>query len=346
MLLKDERFDAETREQLEMICRNVELETWLIDDLLDVTRIEVGKVELDRRPIELGAAVRRVTETCKPDAAAKNLEMVVDLPSSPLWVKADPARLQQIVWNVIKNAIKFTPEGSVVRVIAKGEEAGFALVQVIDSGIGIEPSRMGRIFNAFEQADETITPRFGGIGVGLTISKALVELHGGTISVRSDGEGKGATFDVRLPLAAPESAAVKDGQPDASATADLISTEEASRSMRILLVEDHADTARVMARLLRSQGHQVTHASDVATSSKLLSENKYDLLISDLGLPDGNGWEIMRGLRGRGSNLPGIALSGYGQDADIQNSLEAGFCAHFTKPVNISALMAKIREVA
>jgi PAS domain S-box-containing protein len=345
MLLEDPRLDADVCEQLEMICRNVQIETRLIDDLLDVTRIDLGKVELDRRPVELGAVVRGVTETCKPETIAKKLEMTVDLPKAPFWVDGDVARLQQVFWNVIKNAIKFTPPGGLVEVRGTSEEDGYAHVQVVDRGIGISPALMGQIFNAFEHADGSITRRFGGMGLGLAITKALVELHGGTITARSDGDGKGTTFDVRLPLASVAAVQAMAAKPRISTTADKSTPEQPLRSMRILLVEDHIDTARIMSRLLRNDGHKVDHAADVASALRLLAEKEFDLLVSDLGLPDGNGWDIMRGLRERGSNLPGIALSGYGQDADIRNSLDAGYTAHLTKPINIGVLMTKVREI-
>lgn len=341
-LVKDPRLDDDVREELEMICRNVELETRLIDDLLDMTRVELGKVELDRRQVELGATLRRVIETCNPDILAKNIDVVMDYSEPVFWVDADGARLQQILWNVIKNAIKFSPANSVIKIFVLRDHEGFALVRVIDSGIGIDSAQLGHIFNAFNHGSDAVNRRFGGVGLGLAIAKSLVELHGGTISVLSDGEGKGATFDVRLPMALHQPIPAKETRRLTPGTAEVPLPE---RPLRILLIEDHADTAKIMARMLRKQGHAVDHALDVATSLKLLKEKEFDLLVSDLGLPDGNGWDIMRDLRGSGSNLPGIALSGYGQDADIQNSLDAGYCAHFTKPFNIGTLLAKIQEV-
>ena len=206
---------------------------------------------------------------------------------------------------------------------------GFVVAEVTDSGVGLEPAALGRIFNAFEQADRSITKKFGGLGLGLTISKAMVELHGGTISAQSSGKGKGATFTVRLPLSAGGVERVREA-PVGIAEVGALGT----RGLRILLVEDHGDTARIMSRLLRAQGHTVEHAGDVATALKLAGEQTFDVLLSDLGLPDGSGLDIIRGLRARGLEWPGIALSGYGMEEDVRRSREAGFVAHIIRIPN------------
>ena len=188
---------------LEMIRRNVEMEARLIDDLLDVSRIARGKIELNRSPVELCKVIQRAVEVCKPDIEARRLEFGVDLgPAAPYWIDADVSRLQQVFWNLLKNAIKFTPHGGCVGIRCRPNE-GHVLVEVNDSGIGIEPEALTRVFNAFEQAEQSIARQFGGLGLGLAISKALVEMHGGTISARSEGRNKGATFLIRLPLTAP-----------------------------------------------------------------------------------------------------------------------------------------------
>ena len=195
--------DPAVRETLEMVRRNVEMEARLIDDLLDVSRIARGKIELSRSAVELCTIIQRAVEVCKPDIEARRLNFGVDLgPAAPYWVEADVPRLQQVFWNLLKNAIKFTPHGGCVGIRCRpsGEHV---VVEVNDSGIGIEPEALSRIFNAFEQAERSITQQFGGLGLGLAISKALVEMHGGQIEAYSEGRDKGATFRVRLPLAAP-----------------------------------------------------------------------------------------------------------------------------------------------
>ncbi len=196
-----------------MIRRNVELEARLIDDLLDVSRIARGKVELSRVVVELCTVIQRAVEVCRPDIEARRLHFGVDLgPAAPYWVKADVARLQQVFWNLLKNAIKFTPQGGCVGIRCRPSER-HVVVEVNDSGIGIERAALSRIFNAFEQAERSITQQFGGLGLGLAISKALVELHGGHIEVHSEGRNQGATFRVRLPLCG------APAQPQASAPA-------------------------------------------------------------------------------------------------------------------------------
>jgi len=341
MLRDDPRFDADTREHLDVICRNVELEVRLIDDLLDMTRIERGKVELDKKPVELGTVIGQAVDVCTADIEARKLEFGVDAPDGPYWVEADAARLQQVFWNLLKNAIKFTPVGGCVGVRCRKDGDGQVMVQVSDSGGGIEGEALGRIFNAFEQAERSITRQFGGLGLGLTISKGLVEMHGGSIHAHSEGKGKGASFTVRLPLLPAEAVVgLAPMTPEASLPA------APTRPLRILLVEDHGDTARIMRRLLEADGHGVRTAADVAMALQLVAEHPFDLLVSDLGLPDGSGIDLMLAIRAKGLTFPGIALSGYGQERDIQQSRKAGFVAHLTKPVSLRRLEDAIARFA
>ena len=329
--------DPKVRETLEMIHRNVEMEARLIDDLLDVARVARGKVELKRTPVELSTVINRAVEVCTPDIEARRLHFGVDMgPDAPCWVNADVARLQQVLWNLLKNAIKFTPHGGCVGVRCRQNE-NHVIVEVNDSGIGIEPEALPRVFNAFEQTERSITRQFGGLGLGLAISKALVEMHGGTVSAHSEGRDKGATFQVRLPLTVPA------GQPEVRAP--IAAPRRALRPLRILLVEDHGVTAKMMQMVLTEEGHTVETAGDVETALELANRNNFDLLLSDLGLPDGSGHELMRQLRERGQEFPGIALSGYGQEEDIQRSREADFAAHLTKPASREAVVDTIAAV-
>ena len=328
MLQKDGRFDADTHEQLEVIRRNTELEVRLIDDLLDVTRISRGKVAMDMHPVELGVIIQRAVEVCQADIEARKLKFSVDAAASFV-VDADAARLQQVFWNLLRNSIKFTPAGGSVSIRCRRDGKDHVLVEVIDTGIGIEADVLPRLFNAFEQAEMSITRRFGGLGLGLNISKVMVEMHGGTISAHSDGRNRGATFRVSLPLLA---AGVAPAPPTPQ------DQPECVRPLRILLVEDHGDTARIMQRLLSADGHKVETAADVTSALKLAGGQTFDLLLSDLGLPDGTGLDLMRALRAQGSTLPGIALSGYGQEQDIVQSRGAGFAAHLVKPVDLPQL--------
>ena len=337
MLQDDPNLNPRVRETLEMVRRNIEMEARLIDDLLDVTRIARGKIELTRSAVELGTVIQRAVEVCKPDIEARKLHFGVDMgPALPFWIDADVSRLQQVFWNLLRNAIKFTPHGGCVGVRCRLDGTQ-VVVEVNDSGIGIEPEALSRIFNAFEQAELSITRQFGGLGLGLAISKALVEMHGGQIDALSEGRDKGSTFRVRLPLTRPVV------QPEVSPPA--VRPQRAVRPLRVLLVEDHGVTAKLMKMVLTTEGHTVEMAGDVATAVQLAGRQAFDLLLSDLGLPDGSGHDLMRQLRERRHTFPGIALSGYGQEEDIRRSYEAGFIAHLTKPASREAIVEAIATV-
>jgi len=341
LLARDAELPDRYRDDVETIWRNVNLEARLIDDLLDVTRIIRGKVELDKRPVDLGGVIRLAVEVCMPDVEARQLHLGVDPgPDGPYVVHADATRLQQAFWNLLKNAVKFTPHGGCVGVRCR-REAGDVVVEVTDSGQGMTADLMPRVFTAFEQGERSITRQFGGLGLGLTITKGLVDMHGGTVEAHSDGVGKGSMFRVRLPLADAALPANAGGRPGGAGGAPV----PAKRALRILLVEDHGDTARIMKRLLQMDGHEVRAAGDVATGLEMALGEAFDLLISDLGLPDGSGVDLMRRLRASGSKLPGIAVSGYGQEEDIRRSREAGFAIHLTKPTSPDRLAESIAAV-
>ena len=274
-------------------------------------------------------------EVCRPDIEARGLQFSVDFGEPSLyWIEADPARLQQVFWNLLRNAVKFTPQGGCVgvRCRAQGDQV---TVEVRDSGIGIDREALPRLFNAFEQAERFITQQFGGLGLGLAISKALVEVHGGSIEGHSDGKGQGATFRVRLPLAAP----LCTLRPSSAAA----STPGGHfHPLRILLVEDHGITAQMLKMALAEEGHEVETTGEIAAALSLVNQQTFDLLISDLGLPDGSGHDLIRQLRSQGYTFPGIALSGYGQEADVQRSYSAGFVAHLIKPTSREQLIEAI----
>ena len=282
--------------------------------------------------MDLCTVIDRAIEVCKPEIEARGLAFGVDVgPGALHWVDADASRLQQVFWNLLKNAIKFTPQGGCVGIRCQ-PDGGYVFIEVSDSGIGIEPESLSRIFAAFEQADRSTARQFGGLGLGLAISKTLVEMHDGTISVHSEGRDKGAAFRVRLPLCAPADQAEESAPP----------RQHALRPLHILLVEDHGVTAKMMRMVLTAEGHSVESAGDVATAIQLANQHAFDLLVSDLGLPDGSGHDLMRELRARGYKFPGIALSGYGQEDDIQRSRKAGFAAHLTKPASREAVIEAV----
>jgi two-component system CheB/CheR fusion protein len=342
-----------------MIQRNVELEARLIDDLLDLTRIARGKLELHRQEIDARRVIEHALATAERDLAAGGLHLEVRLTAADHRIWADAPRLTQVFWNLLSNAVKFTPEGGTITVESwlDGSPGGFRelVVAVRDTGIGIEPEVLPRIFEAFEQTDRRITRRFGGLGLGLAVSRAIVDLHGGRLTAESEGRGRGASFTVRLPVASVrgdlEETGVWFSRPRQAVSAPAPTAEGVDRPLHILLVEDHEDTAEAMADLLRLMGHEVTVATSVAaalTAARAAQDGagrRLDLVVSDLGLPDGSGQDLMRELAQR-YRLRGIALSGYGMEEDVRRSHESGFLRHLTKPVDLQMLKAAIRQVA
>jgi CheY-like chemotaxis protein len=321
---------------LDIIRRNVELEARLIDDLLDLTRIERGKLQLNSEVVDVAALLENVLDICAPEIAAKRLIVTTDLRAPQHHVQGDSARLQQVFWNLIKNAVKFTPEGGEVTIAASNDTTGRLGVTIADTGIGIAPDFLLRIFNAFEQGERTINKRFGGLGLGLAISRTLVDLHGGHLTAASDGEGRGASFTVDLPTVPRADLPGRDQESP-------VEGARSGRGVKVLLVEDHIDTRNVMRMFLEQRGYDV-RVADGVTSALAAADEPFDLLISDIGLPDGSGLDLIRALSARGP-VKGIALSGFGMDADLQRSREAGFLRHLTKPVNGAVLQEVIESI-
>jgi len=333
---------AKLREALEVIRRNVELEARLIDDLLDVTRIAKGKLQLTLEVVDVHEVLRRAYEICREEVANKSLETKFQLNAEEAYVEGDPARLQQIFWNLIKNSVKFTPESGCITISTSNPRAEEIEIRVADTGIGIEPNKIGKIFNAFEQGQTSITRRFGGLGLGLAISKAMVDAHRGKIRVESPGKDKGATFVVRLKTV-PAPVVVPNGA-DGKEPAIVETARIPSRKHRLLLVDDHVDTCTGMKMMLERRGYDISvaYSADQAVEKARLED--FDLLISDIGLPDRTGYELMSELR-ESKGLPGIALSGFGMEADVTKAHEAGFAEHLTKPINLDRLESAIRRL-
>ncbi|HEY8665633.1 MAG TPA: ATP-binding protein [Tepidisphaeraceae bacterium] len=338
-LEQDHSLARSLRADIGVIRRNIELEARLIDDLLDLTRIARGKLQLHPQALDVHVLIRNVMEICRSEIIAKELTVRVELNSVHPNISADSARLHQVLWNLVKNAIKFTPEGGEIA-IRSGDADDRVRVEVTDTGIGIEPRILPQIFDAFEQGDTSITRQFGGLGLGLAISKALIVAHKGTLVATSAGRDKGATFSLELPTTM-ESPAVGAGGAALPAKSP---PRPLAVPLRLLLVEDHADTARIMSRLLRSFEYEVQTADSVQSALRCAQKSKFDLVISDLGLPDGSGLELMHQLREM-YQMKGIALSGYGMEEDVRKSIEAGFIAHLTKPINVQFLQATIRDL-
>ncbi len=316
---------------LEIIRRNVELEARLIDDLLDITRISHNKLQLTPEVTDAHQVIERALEICQKDIASRGLTVQVRFDAAQHYVRADPARLQQVAWNLIKNAVKFTGEGTGIEITTRNEGETFQL-EVRDHGLGIAPERLQKIFKAFEQGESSITRRFGGLGLGLAISRAMMVAHGGTLTAQSDGEGHGSTFIASLATVPTPEASLPEKAPH------LTTSTAATNGRRILIVDDHVDTCTGMQLLLNRRGYQVAVAHDVASAIATAKGGKFDLLISDLGLPDGTGYDIMEAVRDSG--LRGVALSGFGMEDDLAKSRAAGFSEHLIKPVNIESLDA------
>lgn len=325
---------AEDRESLTMIRRNVELEVRMIDDLLDLTRVSRGKLVLHMAPVDLREIQGRVNQICESDVRSKGLKLNMQWHAERHHVQGDAARLQQILWNLLKNAVKFTPEGGTITVHADNPVPDRVTLTVADTGVGVSPSAVCRIFNAFEQGENS--REFGGLGLGLAISKQIAELHGGTLVVQSEGENKGATFTLEMgTIAQEESDDVQTRRPKEPSNKE---------KRRVLLVEDHADTCRVMSRLLENWGHELRIADSVASALKWADAEAFDVVVSDIGLPDGSGLDLIRQLLAR-RPFKSIALSGYGMEEDVRRSMEAGFTMHLTKPVDLSRLQQALREI-
>ncbi len=320
-------------ESLQMIRRNVELEARLIDDLLDLTRISRGKVQLNFEIVDAHSLLQNALEIYQADIRRKHLALRLDLAARKVHLRADPARLQQIFWNLIGNAVKFTPRDGLISVSTSNRSGDQLRVEIADTGLGIESESLPKIFDAFEQGGRT---QLGGLGLGLAISKMLVEAHDGTIGAESPGRDKGATFVLTFPTCE---------KANAQTSPTLPPKPSQRQAMRILLVEDHEDTNRSLTNLLRRRGYYVQSAANVQSARDLSAKEEFDVLISDLGLPDGSGIDLMQTLRSE-RPLLGIALTGFGMENDIRQSHEAGFKHHLVKPIDLNKLDSFIQEAA
>ncbi|MEO5722237.1 MAG: PAS domain S-box protein, partial [Chthoniobacterales bacterium] len=335
-LAGDAELPARVRSDIDVIAKGIALQAELVDDLLDITRITGGKLRLELRPIDAHIALRNAYEIVRSDAEERELEITFNLAAKHNCIEADAVRLQQIFWNVLKNAVKFTARGGAISVTTCNAEdnPGALTVEITDTGIGIAPEMLGTVFDAFIQEEHDRGHRFGGIGLGLAITRRLVELQHGRIEALSAGRGKGATFRIEFPLESAELCAEAEPTPVAP-------TAVAPITRRILLVEDHEQTRLTLAQLLERRGHIVTAVETTAAARENAASGEHDLVISDLGLPDGDGHKLMADLRAA-HRLPGIALSGYGMDDDIARSRQSGFYVHLTKPIDIASLEAAI----
>jgi signal transduction histidine kinase/FixJ family two-component response regulator len=359
----DKALPRNVHAELEMIRRNIEVEARLIDDLLDINRIAHGKLDLHRQVVDVRSLLEHALKNyCAGAAAKKNIRVKTETTATETHIFVDSSRLTQVFWNLLQNACKFTPEGGAITVRVYNEyrrmatnhavppapESSLAelIVEIQDTGMGIRAESLPRIFNAFEQGARSRKRVAGGLGLGLSISRAIMEMHGGSIAAASEGKDKGATFTVRLHTVKP----LVTGR---TGRASSISPEQIPmRPMCVLVVEDHSDTAEQFARLIRRSGHEVICARSIREAQKYAMTTPaqdracaFDILISDLDLPDGSGRDLMRNL-GKRYPIRGIAISGHGMKEDIENSIAAGFSYHVTKPVDWQELKAAIQKIA
>jgi PAS domain S-box-containing protein len=345
-LLRAKKFDEETMDKaLETIERNAKSQSQLIEDILDVSRILRGKLNLNKHPIGLEYVIKLAIDSLRPLADEKSI--VLELTCSPnvCEVIGDFDRLQQIVWNLLSNAIKFSrPDGKVeVRLESVGDEAQ---IQIIDSGIGIEPDFLPYVFDRFRQADSSTTRSYGGLGLGLAIVRHLVEQHGGKVDAENN-PGEGAKFTVVLPVAQRKARGAEDTCSQVNDPAEAL---PALVNLQLLVVDDDNDTREFLIALLQEEGAMVRSAASVAEALAALESSCPDVLLSDIGMPGSDGYELIARVREmeviRGRKIPAIALTAYARESERQQTLQAGFQMHFSKPVEVSELIAGINNLA
>jgi PAS domain S-box-containing protein len=327
---------------LEVIERNARVQAQMISDLLDVSRIISGKIRLDPRPLDLAAVVENAVQSVRFTAESKGIALERDFAAPEIPLAGDPDRLQQVVWNFLSNAIKFTPAGGRVRIELQSLD-GTARVRVSDTGQGFPPDLAPSLFERFRQADASSTRRHGGLGLGLSIAKEMVELHGGTIGAESPGEGQGAVFWISLPLR--PSPRLKEAEDPSERDPD-----RSLSGIRVLVVDDHEDSRDFVRRVLEEREAEVITAASAAHAFELIRTAPPDVLVSDLGMPDEDGFELVRRVRAlgqeQGGALPAAALSAFTRTEDQERALEAGYQAHLSKPVDPAALIAAVARLA
>ena len=344
--------EDELRQGLEKIERNARMQAQLIEDLLDMSRIASGKVRLDVQPVEPISFIEAAVETVRPAAEAKGIRLEKRLDPSAGPINGDPQRLQQIVWNLLSNAIKFTPKDGKVQVLLERVNSHVEF-SVADTGIGIEAQFLPHVFERFRQADASTTRRFGGLGLGLSIVKHLVELHGGTVHVKSAGEGCGSTFSVHLPVTVVHTAGGREERvhprTPASAPPETFKPVDLA-GIKVLVVDDEPDARELIQRVLLDCNAEVHMAANAAEALRLVEKEKPHVLVSDIGMPEVDGYELLRRVRAlgsaRGGNVRAIALTAFARSEDRTRALRAGFQVHVAKPVEPPELIATVANAA
>jgi signal transduction histidine kinase len=313
----------------------------LIDDLMDVSRISLGKVKLERKRVDLTGIVRQVLADPLDACETKGVGSSAVVPDRPIMIDADPVRVAQVLNNLRHNACKFTPEGGKVRVTV-GRDGEEAVVSVSDTGLGLTPEQASGIFDMFTQFEGPMGGGTEGLGIGLSLAKSILELHGGTIEAKSEGPGKGSEFLVRLPLADPEAQDAEGADEDE----DVGQPARQSVGQRIVVAEDNSDALYVMAVMLRMKGHEVETAADGAEALEKVRAHRPDVALLDIGMPGLDGYEVARGIRREpwGGEMLLVAMTGWGRDEDKRLAEEAGFDMHLTKPVHVEELEEILRS--
>jgi len=353
-ILRGESCDAaDLHEGLEVIQRNTTAQVQLIEDVLDVSRIVSGKLRLEIKPCELIESIRAGVEVIRPAAEARDITLTMQLDPAASRTSCDAARIQQVVWNLVSNAVKFTPKGGNVRVMLNREQSSLRIA-VTDSGQGISPELLPFVFDRFRQADSSTRRRFGGLGLGLSIVKHIVEMHGGTAEAASDGPGRGSTFTIRLPIRAVRINEDGDDEPSeaergAIAASAIVQDVVRLDGVRVLIVDDEPDARRLLTRVLEDAGAHVTAAASAAEALDALAKSRPDILVSDLGMPDEDGFDLIRRVRARGysvKDLPAVALTAFVHKEDQRRTLLAGFQIHISKPVDPHDLTAVVASLS
>jgi CheY-like chemotaxis protein len=330
----------------EVIARNVRIQAQLIDDLLDLSRIATGKLRLNVERVELGGVIAASVEAIKPAADAKGVRLECILEPITEVVNGDGGRLQQVFWNLLSNAVKFTPERGRIQVVL-GRVNSHAEISVSDTGEGIRADFLPHIFQRFRQADASTSREHGGLGIGLALVKELTELHGGRVSVVSDGEGKGSTFTVNLPLSIVVAPNGVRQHPRAPAALSVVDKESALlEGVKVLVVDDEPDALEVIQRILESRHAEVTLVRSVDRALAILTDAQFDVLLSDIGMPRRDGYEFISEVRRRGLKTPAAAVTAFARSEDRTRALLSGFHAHLSKPVEASELLAIVASLS
>jgi CheY-like chemotaxis protein/two-component sensor histidine kinase len=345
MMLRQQNDPATVARGLDIVARNTRLQTQLISDLLDVSRIVSGKLRLEMQSVHLASVIDAAVETVQHAADQKGVEIARQLDASIGPMAGDPARLQQVIWNLLSNALKFTPKGGRVR-IGLRRAGSQAEIIVEDNGAGIRPDFLPYVFDRFQQADASRTRRFGGLGLGLSIVRSLVEFHGGTVQAASAGEGQGATFTIGLPTGMPAELRAEALAPGRDASVEDISLA----NIRILVVEDEPDAAEFVTKLLESHGADVVNAASAREALEAVVHARPDILVSDIGMPEMDGYQLMEQIRkmdaADGGGMPAVALTAFARSEDRTRALRAGYQTHLAKPIESSELVATVASFA